>query len=175
MGNPREKLRDFINSTCIKILEWRGFDISKPFLSINIFRHLILACCCIIMFVLSIISIKTVGLFLFFFHFISLFYKWTITLFKKRNCKIEADFNKTVAEIKVSSPYTKQFSRLSMVLLVLALIFVLAICKIPNITFDVLYTIAVYLSIITTLVWDVLDGLVSLYHAKPHINVIEIQ
>lgn len=155
-----------LNNICIGLLKSLGYKIDFQYQNKNIIHHLSLLGCTIAMFLLSILTIDKIGLFLFGFHFLSLSYKWLLNLFQMINLKRKLNHTKTKVANNLSSPYSKQFTIFTTILIVLIVIMGMSIFQVPAITYEVLYSIATYFSIIATLLQEILDGLVIIYHAN---------
>ena len=158
------KIKRKINGFCVSTLEFFGYKITKESPDKCIWNHLILLMASLAMFILSVVSLANgVGLLLFAFHLISLFYKLVVVKFQANSLQEKERQKKTGANKKIHSPYHRQSDILGTMLFIVALIMILTFFNV--ITYDAFFVIAVVLSIVMTLVKELLDGLVLLYNA----------
>ena len=158
------KIKQKVNGFCVSALEFVGYKIAKESQDKCIWNHLFLLMASSAMFILSVVSLANgVGLLLFAFHLISLFYKLVVVKFQATALQKKERQKKTGANKKIHSPYHRQSDILATMLFILALIMILTFFNV--ITYDAFFIIAVFFSIVMTLVKELLDGLVLLYNA----------
>lgn len=158
------KTKQKVNGFCVSALERFGYKITKENQDKCIWNHLLLLMASLAMFILSVVSlVNGVGLLLFAFHLISLFYKLVVIKFQAISLQKKERQKKTGANKKIHSPYHRQSDILGTMLFILALIMILTFFNV--ITYDAFFVIAVFFSIVMTLVKELLDGLVLLYNA----------
>lgn len=154
-----------INGFCVLFLKKRLYIVPSNFIHQSITKHILLVLMPLIFLVMSLVSIENAGIYLFFFHCLSLAYKLCIIRYKRNNLDSELSQQKNKANLGIIiTPYHQRFKILSTILFILILIMLLALFHI--IPIDALYIIAVWLSIIVTFVQQVFDGLITIYHAE---------
>ena len=159
-----EKLNQFINDLCVKILNCVGYEIPETSHNQKLRFHCGLILTSLAMLALSFVSLLNgVGWLVFVFHSVNIFYKLIILRMQMRTAVLEAEKEKQGLTLKVSSPYHTQFNMLIFLLIILSVVMLVTIIYKGDHAWFIM-TVALS-SLLVSSVKEVLDGLVSLYNA----------
>lgn len=165
LNKKKPNITKKINVFCVSFLNNNLYYVPSNFMHQPVLKHISLVLMSLTLLIMSLVSAKDAGLYLFFFHFLSLAYKLCILRYKRNNFDLELSQQKTKAsQDTVITPYHLRYKNLTIILSMLMIIMLMTLFKV--ISNDTLYIIAVWTSIIVTFIQQLFDGLITIYHAE---------
>lgn len=170
MGRDSETNLPIYNKCCVWLLENSKYTVDRWMYKQSLLGHILVLLFPVILCVMSFVTLKNVGLYVFAYHFLSLIFKLIVAYFDDKSFNKKCFQNDYRVKHNKSTPLYRKFFGLAIVVLLIALMGIFVFLPVLDFSSSNLYSLVVGISIIVNTLDSVYNGIISLYGATVEVK-----